>query len=1161
MLEFHSTLAFIPHGHCYLWKPGLVRLHALSDGLIALAYFSIPLTLLYFVRQRRDLPYPWIFQLFGLFIVACGLTHVMEIWTLWHPTYWVAGGLKAFTALVSLTTASALIPVIPQALTLPSHSELEAAKAELEQQVYDRTQSLRQSEERLQLALAGSGDGLWDWNIATGEAYLSPRWQEMLGYEAGELANHISTWQTLIHPEDRPWLMERLEKHLQNPQIPYGFDYRLQTKSGEWKWVGTYGKVVAYDDQGRPVRMAGTHKDISDRKRHEAERKAAEEAMQESNTRFRNLAANVPGAIFRYMLRPDGSDKILYMSPGCYGLWEVEASVAEADATVLWQMAHPDDFPALYDSVLESARTVQPWSWSWRITTPSKRQKWLEASGRPERQANGDVIWDTVILDITDRKTAEMALAESQQQYQNLVENSPDIIERFDLQLRHLYVSPSLTQITGMTAEVFLGKTCRELGLDEVMVTQWEEAAAALLKTGKRQVIEFSSPTSEGMRSFEMAIAPEWSDPQTLKSILCISRDITARQQAEANRLQAEKLRLNLTLLETLLDNILAGYWDWDIPNHTNYWSPGLKRMFGYEDHELPNIPETWKSLIFAEDLPEALECIDRHVQSHGEVPFYCEVRYRHKNGSTIWVICVGQVIEWSASGQPLRMAGCHIDITKLKQAEAQLQESDSHLKLAQRIGKIGSWEFNLRTEQITWSDQVFRLFGYDPAAGTPSFSDLQQYIHPDDRRFHQQTLQTAIAKGQPYDIECRIYNTDGELLYIQDKGEPFWDATGQLTHLTGTVLDITERKQAEIALRQSEATNRALISAIPDLLIWINHDGTYLHILGGGKSIKLHKPLSEQMDVSVYTVLPYEMAKERMHYIQQALQTNELQVYEYQFNIQGDIRDEEARIVKCGDHQVLCMVRDITDRKRTEASLLHTTAQLEASNRELEAFAYSVSHDLRSPLRAIDGFSKALVEDYSDRLDAEGQDYFDRIRHNVQRMGMLIDDLLNLSRVSRSEMRYAEVNLSLLVQEQINELRAAEPDRQVEVVIAPEAIVSADLTLMRVVVSNLLGNAWKFTSHRSVARIEFGIIRRDEQFVYFVCDNGAGFDMTYASMLFGVFQRLHNTNEFPGTGIGLATVQRVIHRHGGQIWAEAAVEQGATLYFTLPSPLTMAKI
>ena len=247
---------------------------------------------------------------------------------------------------------------------------------------------------------------------------------------------------------------------------------------------------------------------------------------------------------------------------------------------------------------------------------------------------------------------------------------------------------------------------------------------------------------------------------------------------------------------------------------------------------------------------------------------------------------------------------------------------------------------------------------------------------------------------------------------------------------------------------------------------------------------------------------------------------------------------------------------QEVAERQQAEEQTQRYATQLEASNRELEAFAYSVSHDLRAPLRAIDGFSQALLEDYGETFEEEAQDYFDRIRKNVARMGRLIDDLLSLSRVSRYELSFTTVNLSGLAQELMDELQASEPERQVECVIVPEAIVSADATLMRVVLTNLLQNAWKFTSHHPKARIEFDTIHQEGQPIYFVRDDGAGFDMTYTKMLFSVFQRLHNTNEFPGTGIGLATVQRAIHRHGGRVWAEGAVEQGATFYFTLSSKL-----
>lgn len=218
-----------------------------------------------------------------------------------------------------------------------------------------------------------------------------------------------------------------------------------------------------------------------------------------------------------------------------------------------------------------------------------------------------------------------------------------------------------------------------------------------------------------------------------------------------------------------------------------------------------------------------------------------------------------------------------------------------------------------------------------------------------------------------------------------------------------------------------------------------------------------------------------------------------------------------------------------------------------------MEAFSYSVSHDLRAPLRGIDGFSQALMARYSEQLDDKGKHYISRIRVGTQRMGELIDDLLSLSRVTRTEMRRKEVNLSAIANEIITELQQLEPERQVEFALAPELIAIGDAQLLRVVLENLLNNAWKFTSNNIQTKIEFdAIIQTDAKVAYFVRDNGAGFDMTYVNKLFGAFQRLHSITQFPGTGIGLATVQRIIHRHGGQVWAEGAVDQGAIFYFTL---------
>lgn len=234
------------------------------------------------------------------------------------------------------------------------------------------------------------------------------------------------------------------------------------------------------------------------------------------------------------------------------------------------------------------------------------------------------------------------------------------------------------------------------------------------------------------------------------------------------------------------------------------------------------------------------------------------------------------------------------------------------------------------------------------------------------------------------------------------------------------------------------------------------------------------------------------------------------------------------------------------------EQRVMERTAQLEAANKELEAFSYSVSHDLRAPLRAIDGFSQALLEDCAAELDAEGKNYLERVRDAAQRMGYLIDDLLKLARVTRAEIVREDADLSALAREIADNLQKQDAARRARFDIAPEIKARADPRLMRAALENLIGNAWKFTAGREEARIAVGAVERDGAPMYFVEDNGAGFDMAYAGKLFGAFQRLHDAAEYPGTGIGLATVQRIIHKHGGRLWAEAAVDRGATFYFTI---------
>ena len=366
-------------------------------------------------------------------------------------------------------------------------------------------------------------------------------------------------------------------------------------------------------------------------------------------------------------------------------------------------------------------------------------------------------------------------------------------------------------------------------------------------------------------------------------------------------------------------------------------------------------------------------------------------------------------------------------------------------------------------------------------------------------------------------------------------------------------------RREAELALA-------GLAQAIPGEAAVFGLDGRCEFVFGEAETSQ--KPLI--VGKTIDQILGPEISAPVEAAIERTINTNRQQRVEYQRVVDGGPHWLEGRLAPVTGssgrvERVILVSYDISGRKEAEVELERyrqhleelvssRTRELESVNRELESFSYSVSHDLRAPLRAIDGFSEALSEDYDATLDDRGQHYLGRIRGAVRRMGTLIEDLLRLSRVSRSEMELIKVDLSHEAHAIADELRAGDPERDAVFEIEEGVEAFGDPTLLHVVLSNLLGNAWKYTTGTENARIEFGCQAGESGPIYFVRDNGAGFDMRFADKLFGVFQRLHSEEEFPGTGVGLATVQRIIIRHGGRVWANSRPGEGATFYFTLQS-------
>jgi PAS domain S-box-containing protein len=503
-------------------------------------------------------------------------------------------------------------------------------------------------------------------------------------------------------------------------------------------------------------------------------------------------------------------------------------------------------------------------------------------------------------------------------------------------------------------------------------------------------------------------------------------------------------------------------------------------------------------------------------------------------------------------------------DITERKQAGEALRQSEERLNRAQEIAQLGSWELDLMKNVLTWSDEVYRIFGLKSREFGATYEAFLESVHPDDRALVNEAYSRSLNEGRDiYEIEHRVVRkTTGEIRIVHEKCEHFRDETGRIIRSVGMVHDITERKGYEDALLRAKLEWERTFDSVPDLIAILD---------GQHRIVRANRAMAERLGITPEQCIgqhcfscvhgtstppgfcPHTLtlADGKQHVAE---------VHEERLGADFLVTTTPLLTEDGTMSGTVHVARDITERKQAEVevkklneNLNNSVIQLEAANRELEAFSYSVSHDLRAPLRSIAGFSHALLEDYEDRLDAEGRDCLDRIVTNTQRMGQLIDDLLKLSRVTRAEMEQERVNMSEMAAKVAARLRMSQPERQVEFIVPDDIIANGDEQLLRLVLENLFDNAFKFTAKQPAAIIEFGVTDQDSDRVYFVRDNGAGFDMAYNGKLFQPFQRLHSLHEFGGTGIGLATVRRIINRHGGRVWIEGAPGNGATVYFTLP--------
>jgi PAS domain S-box-containing protein len=969
--------------------------------------------------------------------------------------------------------------------------------------------------------------------------YFNKKWLEFTGRTIEEeLGNG---WADGVHANDMDRCLEiyrsNFEKHSE-----FEMEYQLRRADGEYRWILDKG-VPRHTAEGEFVGYIGTCLDITERKLN-GERLAQLATIVETSDDA-ILSKTTDGTITSWNAA----------ATRIYG-YTMEEMLGQSVSRLI-PPEYPDQLKMILTTLglggqVEHLETERVKKDGTRIT--------VSITASPIHDANGKVVGaSTIARDITQKKRSEKELQESKAQLETIVENINEGITVSDLNGNLLHFNRAALHMHDFSSMDECRLHLQRFGdifelreMDGTLIPLEEWPLARVLRGEKLHDVEIKIQKvgSDRCRIFNYGGTLVHEDHgKPLLAVVTIN-DITERKSSE------EALKNNEHRFRTLIEHGSDSIALIDQNNKILYLSPSVKNVEGYEPEEL--LGRSGVEHTHPDDLPLLRNTVEELMKNPGK-PISRIWRRRHKDGHWMWLEGIStNLLDDPAVGA---IVTNYRDITKRKEAEEEILESEARYRLLFENNPFPMWVYDLETlDFLAVNDSATFYYGYSRQEFlSMTIKDIRP---PEEIPALMKNVALVHAKIDSADI-WKHRKKDGSIIDVEVTSHELVFG-GRRARLV-LANDITERKRAQEKLAESQEQFRELTESLPQL-VWTSRgdDGScdylspqWLEYTGIPAEKQLGFGWVEQVhpDDREATMATWDMA------------VNTASVFDVEFRIRRfdeeyhwfktravPVKDEAGAIVKW-----IGTNTDIEDSRRAaeeirklnetlEQRVIERTQELEASNKELEAFSYSVSHDLRAPLRAIDGFSLALLEDYTNKLDAEGQNYLTRVRLGSQRMAQLIDDLLKLSRITRTEFVREAVDLSKAATDISDRLRESQPERNVKLNIQPGVTTYGDERLMRVALENLLGNAWKFTSKRDDAEVSFG----HDGSEYFVRDNGAGFDMAYADKLFGAFQRLHSATDFEGTGIGLATVQRVIRRHGGNIRAESKVGEGTVFYFTL---------
>ncbi len=970
--------------------------------------------------------------------------------------------------------------------------------------------------------------------------------------------------------------------------LPRAFEVSEERKDGNLSWHRLQLSPIKEDASVMAVMI--TSSSITDRVQ-------AENALREEKSRYRAIAdqSHLGIAIF-----PQGSVTVSFLNERLADMLGYSPEdILAMDAEQVTRLAHDDDreealqfLKAAFDGEKKAATQEI------RMVKRDGSEIWVELNaGRIIYQSEPAV--QVSLVDITKRRKSQEDLVESERRFRMLLQSMMDLVIVHDEDDRYEDVFTGNQAILFTQPENYLGRHISEV-LPESISSEYLEKVQRARESGLSESLDYSLEVGNRRRWFSANI----STLEDAKRVVVVVRDVTDRHLAnealarersvfkniaEAALRAKDATELGQIILEGLMEPLGFEFGIFRLYDEKeNILQPSAMagNTAGLVLEDLPLTEELARQYLMVKTALEKRPHLVSEVPEDPDGPSYLQ-RLRELDAKAavslpildeednlvgVASFATREPREYTDDDRDLfsTISNMLATVIERKLAEAALLMSERRYRelLTDMSEGIGIADLD---ERIVFANQALAdMLGFESPESLVGAS-LFDLVHPDELEgLLQQTQVRRQGVSSRYTI--RMIARDGQTRNIRTSAVPSRNDAGEIDGTVAMLTDVTEQLRAEEALRESEVRFRSVFESTPVAmhLLELTDEGKLMLVDANPAADKLMR--SEHAGMIGRTVDSIDwpsaavLTKERVlqKYGETMQEGKTWFAEEHLRKANGEIGVAlQVHSYRTSARTMVASFLDVTERARAEDEVRklnaelsqrveERTAELAAANKELESFAYTVSHDLRAPLRTMNGFSKALIEDYSERLDETGLDYLRRIRAAATHMGSLIEDILGLSRVTRADMDRSPVDLTLLAQEVLTDLTSSAPERSVQISMSDALPAYCDRRLMKLALQNLLDNAWKFTRNTQDPRIEVGSMNQDGEVVFYVRDNGAGFDSRYQEKLFKPFQRLHSSEEFEGSGIGLATVQRIISRHGGRLWAESKINEGSTFYFTL---------